>query len=76
MGGHFVPEETIRRRFESGLKNFFMLYEPIADSWQMYDNSDVGKPILIASKMNDRLDISNRKHWNNLVELYDETAKK
>jgi predicted ABC-type ATPase len=32
MGGHFVPEDTIRRRFESGLKNFFRLYKPLADS--------------------------------------------
>lgn len=40
MGGHNVPEETIRRRFTSGLKNFFHLYEPLADSWQMYDNTN------------------------------------
>src|SRR5689334_18509082 len=29
MGGHFVPEDTIRRRFKSGLKNFFNLYKPL-----------------------------------------------
>lgn len=34
MGGHFVPEETIRRRFKGGLKNFFNLYKPLADSCQ------------------------------------------
>ena len=32
MGGHFVSEETIRRRYKVGLKNFFTLYTPIADS--------------------------------------------
>lgn len=24
MGGHSVPEMTIRRRFEAGLRNFFI----------------------------------------------------
>lgn len=76
MGGHSVPEETIRRRFKAGLKNFFNLYLPIADSWQMYDNSDVGKPTLIASNKNNSLLINRQEDWANLVELYDETAKK
>lgn len=49
MGGHSVPEETIRRRYHSGLKNFFQLYRPIADSWRLYDNSDINTLNLIAS---------------------------
>jgi predicted ABC-type ATPase len=32
-GGHHVPEETIRRRYERGIVNFKTLYRPIADSW-------------------------------------------
>ena len=48
MGGHFVPEETVRRRYVSGLKNFFILYKKLADSWQMYDNSRMGSFDLIA----------------------------
>src|SRR3989338_4414408 len=31
MGGHDVPEETIRRRYHAGIKNFFRLYKPLAD---------------------------------------------
>ena len=76
LGGHFVPEDTIRRRFKAGLTNFFKLYEPIADSWQMYDNSDVGSPASIASKINNKLEINNSIHWQNLVEQYDKTSKK
>ena len=41
LGGHFVPEETIRRRHAAGLRNFFNLYSPIADSWSFYDNTDI-----------------------------------
>ncbi len=39
-GGHNIPDETIRRRYDRGLTNFFQLYEPIVDSWQMYDASE------------------------------------
>ncbi len=38
-GGHDVPEETIRRRYERGLRNFFSLYQRLAQTWRMDDNS-------------------------------------
>lgn len=50
MGGHSVPESTIRRRYHRGLMNFFNLYQPIADGWKFYDNSDSRQFSLIASK--------------------------
>lgn len=37
-GGHHIPEETIRRRYDRSLRNFFELYEPLADWWEMFDN--------------------------------------
>lgn len=45
-GGHHVPEETIRRRYESGMRNLIR-YGPLADTWRMYDNSTL-EPILVA----------------------------
>ena len=38
-GGHDVPEETIRRRFASGLRNLEEIYKPIVDEWAVFDNS-------------------------------------
>ena len=38
-GGHDVPEVTVRRRYSAALRNFVQLYQPIADSWRVYDNS-------------------------------------
>lgn len=38
-GGHHVPEETVRRRYEAGLRNYFKLYRPMASTWQFHDNS-------------------------------------
>ncbi len=38
-GGHSIPEETIRRRYDRGLKNLFDLYLPIANSWRIFHAS-------------------------------------
>ena len=48
LGGHGVPEETIRRRYQRGLENFFHLYQPLADSWEFYDNDNEVEARLIA----------------------------
>ncbi|HSW68648.1 MAG TPA: zeta toxin family protein [Gammaproteobacteria bacterium] len=76
MGGHSVPENTIKRRFESGLKNFFRLYKPLADSWQMYDNTLMGNLTPIASKIDKLVDVQAPEIWQGLLEKYDDTSKK
>ncbi len=75
LGGHSVPEVVIRRRYSKGLINFFKLYKPIADSWQMYDNTDISHILPIASRINNKLEIHHPAKWEKLVEVYDETAK-
>lgn len=47
-GGHGIPTETIRRRYRRGIGNFFQLYQPLASTWRLYDNSR-SEPALIAS---------------------------
>jgi predicted ABC-type ATPase len=39
QGGHNIPENVIRRRFESGRKNFDKIYRALVDSWILYDNN-------------------------------------
>jgi predicted ABC-type ATPase len=46
QGGHDVPTQVIRRRFDTGLKNFHCLYAPIVDAWALYDNSGL-EPVLL-----------------------------
>jgi predicted ABC-type ATPase len=48
MGGHHVDDEVVGRRFYRGLRNFFGLYQPMADGWWFYDNSAPGYPDLVA----------------------------
>lgn len=38
-GGHDIPEETIERRYERGLKNLSDLYLPIANGWSIRNTS-------------------------------------
>ena len=40
QGGHIVPDEVIRRRYERGLLNFAHRYRHAADRWHLYDNTD------------------------------------
>lgn len=57
-GGHHVPAEDVRRRFARGLINFFTRYEPLVDSWMLFDNSKA-KPILIAKSKNGHKEVVN-----------------
>jgi len=73
MGGHNVPEETISRRYNKGMNNFFQLYMPLADTWFFYDNSVAGAPKLLASggrKIG--TSIENRFIWKQIQEEYND----
>ena len=48
-GGHEVAEDVIRRRYVAGLRNFWTLYQPLADAWSLHDNSELAQPVPIAS---------------------------
>ncbi|MGJ7565020.1 zeta toxin family protein [Variovorax sp. GB1R11] len=39
QGGHHIPEDVIRRRFEAGRRNFDERYRGAVDAWALYDNA-------------------------------------
>lgn len=45
-GGHHIPEQTIRRRYDRSLKLFFSVYQNLADSWYFFDNSQDSASLL------------------------------
>jgi predicted ABC-type ATPase len=53
QGGHNVASAIIRRRFESGLRNFQNIYMHLADNWWWYDNAG-NTPRLISTGGNAR----------------------
>jgi len=40
QGGHNVPEQDIRRRFERSWNNFNNFYKQLVDSWIIFDTSE------------------------------------
>ncbi|MDO8662241.1 MAG: zeta toxin family protein [Candidatus Omnitrophota bacterium] len=59
-GGHNVPAEDVRRRFTRGINNFLSLYEPLVESWMLFDNSKA-KPVLIAKRRNGHREVINEE---------------
>ncbi len=51
-GGHNIPEEVIRRRYEAGKRNLADIYIHIVDDWIIVDNSDI-TPDVVATKGRD-----------------------
>ncbi len=45
-GGHDVPEEVVRKRFDAGWRNFEQIYRDLVDGWALYDNSGVEPELL------------------------------
>lgn len=38
QGGHGIPEDVIRRRYQSGWANFSNRYKALVNAWVLYDN--------------------------------------
>lgn len=68
-GGHDVPAEIVRRRFERSLTNFFRHYRRVVNSWTLVDNSTI-TPTVIASQQNGMLHIIDKDHYHSLLRRY------
>ncbi len=45
-GGHFVPDEVVRRRFLAGRVTFESIYKPLVNYWRILDNGG-SRPVLV-----------------------------
>ena len=65
QGGHDVPDEDVKRRSTRSLKNFFDLYMPLADAWDIFDNSAMSPALVV--KFNEKglqvFDKELYQHW-------------
>ncbi|HYU68508.1 MAG TPA: AAA family ATPase [Burkholderiales bacterium] len=76
LGGHGIPEEVIRRRYERSLHNFFRLYRPIADSWLIVDNSSLQPNKAIAWRnLGGPVQITDLGIWDELRRKYEANPK-
>ena len=53
-GGHNIPEPTIRRRYDLGIKNFASLYMPVLDEWFVYKGSCRPAGIIVGQQEGNR----------------------
>lgn len=65
-GGHHIPEAIIHRRFSRSLPNFILFYQPLADSWIIFDNSE-NTPKMIAFEESGKVEIIDPYLYNILL---------
>ena len=63
-GGHSIPEDVIRRRYERGRKNLTELYPPLCDGWIVFDNSEPELRLVAERIINQEPLIYERKIWD------------
>ena len=66
LGGHSIPEDTIRRRYERGTRNFFELYQPIANSWRFFNSGTTPATEIARYNENDGETIFQSDLWNEI----------
>ena len=67
QGGHNVPIEDIKRRFERSVEKFFKEYRLLADRWILFNNAET-MPKIIARKQNAHIEVVNQNLFEKIVE--------
>ncbi len=68
-GGHSIPEDVIRRRYQQGRRNLISLYLPLCDGWMIYDNSR-SSPLFVAERIiHQQPIIYINEIWNQIIEV-------
>ena len=68
-GGHDVPTDVIRRRFQLGIANLVNLFIPLCDTTHVWNNTK-GEAQLVAKKTaaTGELEIIDQNMWNHLLQ--------
>ena len=67
-GGHDVPEEDIRRRFQRSREGFVQHYLPLADAWGVWDNSSPPARWIAGNETYSTKDLLDMLESSNLME--------
>lgn len=67
-GGHNVPLQDVKRRFHRSIDHFFNLYQPLLDSWMLFNNEG-HIPVLIAKRNNGKMLIINDRLFERIKNL-------
>lgn len=65
-GGHAIPIETIRRRYEAGRCNFSALYRPLADEWTVFCNVNPTLQVVAEGGRDSQTLVHNAAMWQDI----------
>lgn len=68
-GGHNIPSDVIRRRYQEGINNLFHIYMPIVDTWVLVNNSMTPRSIIATGGREQQTKILNEVEYKN-IETY------
>lgn len=70
QGGHHIPEETIIRRYFSGIKNLIHHYLLLSNTALILDNSKFKEKKVIAKKyISNKISIESPKQWQEMEDI-------
>jgi len=65
-GGHNIPEDTIRRRYKSGIRNLVKKYIPICNYWLIINNSEGPFNVVAEGLKISEIEVKNSCVWNKI----------
>jgi predicted ABC-type ATPase len=68
-GGHSIPENVIRRRYWSGMRNLFNIYMPLSDRWLLINNSETPSSLIAEGSGLKEIKIYNSRDYKQLKTL-------
>ncbi len=71
-GGHNIPEETIRRRYQVGIYYFFNSYAPICERWILADNSQIPFRVIAEGSKDDVVNIKDEETYRIIKKIADD----
>lgn len=74
-GGHNIPEETIRRRYKTGIYYFFNLYAPICERWILADNSQIPFRVIAEGSKDEVINIKDEETYSKIFSISEERRK-
>ncbi len=76
LGGHFVPDEDVIRRYYRSKKNFWNIYKNLANIWILFYNSSIIEPVKVAMGSGEKFVIESEKLFNQFIKDIDNESSK
>ena len=74
-GGHNIPEDTIRRRYSTGVYYFFNLYAPVSERWILADNSQIPFRVIAEGSKDEVISIKDEVTYAKIKAIADDKQK-